>query len=166
MARGAGEPVWDVLHRLLSLRAGGAPAVQGLLSVRAGGAPAVQGTARLWMLRAMLWMLRAMTGMLRAMLWSVFCSGCRICGTTGSSTGTSFACCTLRADLASARATTPLRAPTPCFSAISHFRWSTSERPKVGERWEKVGNWTQGEKRGRVSGLLSAALPLLAQEDP
>eukprot|EP00976_Prorocentrum_cordatum_P059547 1175545-Prorocentrum_minimum.AAC.3 len=30
----------------------------------------------------------------------------------------------------------------------------------------KVGNWTQGEKRGRVSGLLSAPLPLSAQEDP
>eukprot|EP00976_Prorocentrum_cordatum_P082238 1184733-Prorocentrum_minimum.AAC.1 len=35
-----------------------------------------------------------------------------------------------------------------------------------GEKWEKVGNWTQGEKRGRVSGVLSAPLPLLAQEDP
>eukprot|EP00976_Prorocentrum_cordatum_P065891 1178091-Prorocentrum_minimum.AAC.5 len=35
-----------------------------------------------------------------------------------------------------------------------------------GEKWEKVGNWTQGEKRGRVSGVLSASLPLLAQEDP
>eukprot|EP00976_Prorocentrum_cordatum_P112907 1195611-Prorocentrum_minimum.AAC.1 len=35
-----------------------------------------------------------------------------------------------------------------------------------GEQWETVGNWTQGEKRGRVSGVLSAPLPLLAQEDP
>eukprot|EP00959_Pyramimonas_sp_CCMP1952_P156353 3269887-Pyramimonas_sp.AAC.1 len=34
-----------------------------------------------------------------------------------------------------------------------------------GEKWEKVGNWTQGEKRGRVSGVLCASLPLLAQED-
>eukprot|EP00976_Prorocentrum_cordatum_P090554 1188172-Prorocentrum_minimum.AAC.4 len=39
--------------------------------------------------------------------------------------------------------------------------------PKVGERWEKVGNWTQGEKGGRVSGgVLSAPLPLMTQEDP
>eukprot|EP00976_Prorocentrum_cordatum_P116725 1196202-Prorocentrum_minimum.AAC.3 len=35
-----------------------------------------------------------------------------------------------------------------------------------GEQWEKVGNWSQGEKRGRVSGVLSAPLSLLAQEDP
>eukprot|EP00976_Prorocentrum_cordatum_P071709 1180431-Prorocentrum_minimum.AAC.1 len=35
-----------------------------------------------------------------------------------------------------------------------------------GEQWEKVENWTQGEKRGTVSGVLSAPLPLLAQEDP
>eukprot|EP00976_Prorocentrum_cordatum_P092247 1188848-Prorocentrum_minimum.AAC.2 len=35
-----------------------------------------------------------------------------------------------------------------------------------GEHWEKVGNWTQGKKRGRVSGVLSVPLPLLAQEDP
>eukprot|EP00976_Prorocentrum_cordatum_P059774 1175645-Prorocentrum_minimum.AAC.1 len=35
-----------------------------------------------------------------------------------------------------------------------------------GEQWEKVGNWTQGEKRARVSGVSSAPLPLLAQEDP
>eukprot|EP00959_Pyramimonas_sp_CCMP1952_P475134 9504023-Pyramimonas_sp.AAC.2 len=35
-----------------------------------------------------------------------------------------------------------------------------------GEKWEKAGNWTQGEKRGRVSRVLSASLPLLAQEDP
>eukprot|EP00976_Prorocentrum_cordatum_P090728 1188231-Prorocentrum_minimum.AAC.2 len=34
------------------------------------------------------------------------------------------------------------------------------------EKWEKVGNWTRAEKRGRVSGVLSASLPLLAQEDP
>eukprot|EP00959_Pyramimonas_sp_CCMP1952_P429304 8991351-Pyramimonas_sp.AAC.1 len=34
------------------------------------------------------------------------------------------------------------------------------------EQWEKVGNWTQGEKRERVSGVLSAPFPLLAQEDP
>eukprot|EP00976_Prorocentrum_cordatum_P063264 1177027-Prorocentrum_minimum.AAC.2 len=32
--------------------------------------------------------------------------------------------------------------------------------PKVGERWEKVGKWTQGEKRGRVGGVLSAPLPV------
>eukprot|EP00976_Prorocentrum_cordatum_P060226 1175811-Prorocentrum_minimum.AAC.1 len=38
--------------------------------------------------------------------------------------------------------------------------------PKVGEQWEKAGNWTQGDKRGRVAGVLSAPLPLLAQEDP
>eukprot|EP00959_Pyramimonas_sp_CCMP1952_P175906 3675737-Pyramimonas_sp.AAC.1 len=38
---------------------------------------------------------------------------------------------------------------------------------KWGNRWEKAGNWTQGEKRGRgVSGVLRAPLPLLAQEDP
>eukprot|EP00959_Pyramimonas_sp_CCMP1952_P181336 3791602-Pyramimonas_sp.AAC.2 len=35
----------------------------------------------------------------------------------------------------------------------------------TGGPWEKVGNWTQGEKRGRCSGA-SASLPLLAQEDP
>eukprot|EP00976_Prorocentrum_cordatum_P079753 1183692-Prorocentrum_minimum.AAC.1 len=35
-----------------------------------------------------------------------------------------------------------------------------------GAQWKEVGNWTQGEKRGRVSGVLSAPLPLLAQEDP
>eukprot|EP00976_Prorocentrum_cordatum_P086863 1186672-Prorocentrum_minimum.AAC.2 len=38
--------------------------------------------------------------------------------------------------------------------------------PNVGEQREKVGNWTQGETMGRVSGVLSAPLPLLAQEDP
>eukprot|EP00959_Pyramimonas_sp_CCMP1952_P454856 9470607-Pyramimonas_sp.AAC.1 len=37
---------------------------------------------------------------------------------------------------------------------------------KWGEQWEKVRNWTRGEKRGRVSGVLSAPLLLLAQEDP
>eukprot|EP00976_Prorocentrum_cordatum_P053761 1084446-Prorocentrum_minimum.AAC.1 len=31
-----------------------------------------------------------------------------------------------------------------------------------GEKWEKVGNWTRVEKRGRVLGVLSASLPLLA----
>eukprot|EP00976_Prorocentrum_cordatum_P070859 1180096-Prorocentrum_minimum.AAC.2 len=36
----------------------------------------------------------------------------------------------------------------------------------VGEQWEKVGNWIQGEERGRASGVLSAPLPILAQEDP
>eukprot|EP00976_Prorocentrum_cordatum_P070044 1179784-Prorocentrum_minimum.AAC.4 len=35
-----------------------------------------------------------------------------------------------------------------------------------GEQREKVGNRTQGEKRGGVAGVLSALLPLLAQEDP
>eukprot|EP00959_Pyramimonas_sp_CCMP1952_P293734 6143387-Pyramimonas_sp.AAC.1 len=35
-----------------------------------------------------------------------------------------------------------------------------------GEKWEKVGSWTQREKRGRVSRVLSASLPILAQEDP
>eukprot|EP00959_Pyramimonas_sp_CCMP1952_P392643 8227238-Pyramimonas_sp.AAC.2 len=39
-------------------------------------------------------------------------------------------------------------------------------RGPTGEQWERVGNWTQGEKRGRVSGVLRAPLPLLAQEDP
>eukprot|EP00959_Pyramimonas_sp_CCMP1952_P248804 5201039-Pyramimonas_sp.AAC.1 len=43
-------------------------------------------------------------------------------------------------------------------------------RPSIeglrGEQWEKVGYWTRGEKRGRVSGVLSTPLPLLAQEDP
>eukprot|EP00959_Pyramimonas_sp_CCMP1952_P150483 3149368-Pyramimonas_sp.AAC.1 len=42
----------------------------------------------------------------------------------------------------------------------------TNVRVPRGEQWEKVGNWTQGEKRGRVFGVLSAPLPLLAQEDP
>eukprot|EP00959_Pyramimonas_sp_CCMP1952_P193284 4041706-Pyramimonas_sp.AAC.2 len=36
----------------------------------------------------------------------------------------------------------------------------------MGEQWEKVGNWTQCEKRGRVYGVLCASLPLVAQEDP
>eukprot|EP00976_Prorocentrum_cordatum_P055268 1115123-Prorocentrum_minimum.AAC.4 len=42
-----------------------------------------------------------------------------------------------------------------------------SQADGSGEQWEKVGNGTQGEKRGRVSGgVLSAPLPLLlAQED-
>eukprot|EP00959_Pyramimonas_sp_CCMP1952_P234766 4905148-Pyramimonas_sp.AAC.3 len=40
-----------------------------------------------------------------------------------------------------------------------------SQGPR-GEQREKVGNWTQGEKRGRVSRVLSAPLPLSAQEDP
>eukprot|EP00959_Pyramimonas_sp_CCMP1952_P450102 9424525-Pyramimonas_sp.AAC.2 len=36
-----------------------------------------------------------------------------------------------------------------------------------GEQSERVGSWTQGEKMGRVSGVLRAPLPLLlAQEDP
>eukprot|EP00959_Pyramimonas_sp_CCMP1952_P150691 3153647-Pyramimonas_sp.AAC.2 len=38
------------------------------------------------------------------------------------------------------------------------------EQGPRGEQCEKVGNWTQGEKR--VSGVLSAPLPLLAQEEP
>eukprot|EP00976_Prorocentrum_cordatum_P097352 1190952-Prorocentrum_minimum.AAC.2 len=41
-----------------------------------------------------------------------------------------------------------------------------ASRGPRGEQWEKVGNWTQGEKRGRVSGVLRAPLPLLAEEDP
>eukprot|EP00976_Prorocentrum_cordatum_P116449 1196165-Prorocentrum_minimum.AAC.3 len=43
----------------------------------------------------------------------------------------------------------------------------TNLRPRQGPRggqWEKVGNWTQGKKRGRVSGVLSVPLPLLAQD--
>eukprot|EP00976_Prorocentrum_cordatum_P094111 1189661-Prorocentrum_minimum.AAC.5 len=43
----------------------------------------------------------------------------------------------------------------------AYRRW-----PKRGEQWEKVGNWTQGEKRGSASGVLRAPLPLLAQEEP
>eukprot|EP00976_Prorocentrum_cordatum_P062459 1176727-Prorocentrum_minimum.AAC.1 len=35
-----------------------------------------------------------------------------------------------------------------------------------GEKWEKVGNWTRVEKRGRIPGVLRASLSLLAQEDP
>eukprot|EP00959_Pyramimonas_sp_CCMP1952_P447519 9370553-Pyramimonas_sp.AAC.2 len=35
-----------------------------------------------------------------------------------------------------------------------------------GKQWEKVRNWTQGDKRGSVSRVLSAPLPLLAQQDP
>eukprot|EP00959_Pyramimonas_sp_CCMP1952_P177358 3707424-Pyramimonas_sp.AAC.1 len=42
-----------------------------------------------------------------------------------------------------------------------------SGRKQWEKQWEKVGNWTQGEKRGRVSTVvLSAPLSLLAQEDP
>eukprot|EP00959_Pyramimonas_sp_CCMP1952_P446089 9339756-Pyramimonas_sp.AAC.2 len=45
---------------------------------------------------------------------------------------------------------------------VSRARGESSRR-----KWEKVGNnWTQGEERGRVSGVLCASLPLLAQEDP
>eukprot|EP00976_Prorocentrum_cordatum_P068861 1179315-Prorocentrum_minimum.AAC.4 len=51
-----------------------------------------------------------------------------------------------------------LRRTLEARSVVYVFLW--------GEKWEKVGNWTQGEKRGRVSGVLSASLPLLAQEDP
>eukprot|EP00959_Pyramimonas_sp_CCMP1952_P020055 423464-Pyramimonas_sp.AAC.1 len=40
------------------------------------------------------------------------------------------------------------------------------EQGPWGEQWERVGDWTQGEKRGRVSGVLRAPLPVLAQEDP
>eukprot|EP00976_Prorocentrum_cordatum_P040471 821046-Prorocentrum_minimum.AAC.1 len=29
-----------------------------------------------------------------------------------------------------------------------------------------MGNWTQGEKRGSIFGVVSAPLPLLAQQDP
>ena len=36
-----------------------------------------------------------------------------------------------------------------------------------GEEREKVGNWTQGEKRGRgATGVECTPLPVLAQEDP
>eukprot|EP00976_Prorocentrum_cordatum_P049308 995002-Prorocentrum_minimum.AAC.1 len=35
-----------------------------------------------------------------------------------------------------------------------------------GEQWEKVGYWTQGEKRGWVSGVVCASLPFVTQEDP
>eukprot|EP00976_Prorocentrum_cordatum_P074328 1181475-Prorocentrum_minimum.AAC.2 len=51
-----------------------------------------------------------------------------------------------------------------CRCARSGRKWEQVSRKS--EKWEKVGNWTQGEKRGRVSGVLSASLPLLAQEDP
>eukprot|EP00976_Prorocentrum_cordatum_P106996 1194566-Prorocentrum_minimum.AAC.3 len=34
----------------------------------------------------------------------------------------------------------------------------------AGLKGKEVGSWTQGEKRGRVSGVLSASLPLLAHE--
>eukprot|EP00959_Pyramimonas_sp_CCMP1952_P226685 4739804-Pyramimonas_sp.AAC.1 len=42
----------------------------------------------------------------------------------------------------------------------------TATADQRGEKWEKVGNWTQDKKRGRVSGVLSASLPLLTQERP
>eukprot|EP00959_Pyramimonas_sp_CCMP1952_P282724 5909398-Pyramimonas_sp.AAC.1 len=32
---------------------------------------------------------------------------------------------------------------------INHIARVMLAGPKVGERWEKVGNWTQGEKKGR-----------------
>eukprot|EP00976_Prorocentrum_cordatum_P072745 1180829-Prorocentrum_minimum.AAC.1 len=47
-----------------------------------------------------------------------------------------------------------------------YYRPYLARQLPTGEKWEKVGNWTQGEKRGRASGVLSASLPLLAQEDP
>eukprot|EP00976_Prorocentrum_cordatum_P062544 1176759-Prorocentrum_minimum.AAC.1 len=50
-----------------------------------------------------------------------------------------------------------------CSSSIFKSQTASGLR---GERWEKVGSWTQGEKRGRVSGVSRAPLPLLAQEDP
>eukprot|EP00976_Prorocentrum_cordatum_P052249 1054446-Prorocentrum_minimum.AAC.2 len=49
---------------------------------------------------------------------------------------------------------------------MQHQCRSTCEVDPRGEQWEKVGNWTQGEKRGRVSGVMRAPLPSLAQEDP
>eukprot|EP00976_Prorocentrum_cordatum_P077429 1182687-Prorocentrum_minimum.AAC.4 len=41
------------------------------------------------------------------------------------------------------------------------MRISNKGSDDTSEQWEKVGNWTQGEKGGRVSGVLSAPLPLL-----
>eukprot|EP00976_Prorocentrum_cordatum_P114884 1195914-Prorocentrum_minimum.AAC.5 len=67
---------------------------------------------------------------------------------------------------------TPL-APDPGICPLPTRRWPPIQayapslhQGQRGEKWEKVGNWTQGEKKGRVSGVLSASLPLLAQEDP
>eukprot|EP00959_Pyramimonas_sp_CCMP1952_P296394 6200526-Pyramimonas_sp.AAC.1 len=44
--------------------------------------------------------------------------------------------------------------------------WGSDKGRSRGGQWQKVGSWTQGEKRGRVYGVLSASLSLLAQEDP
>eukprot|EP00976_Prorocentrum_cordatum_P066276 1178243-Prorocentrum_minimum.AAC.5 len=38
-----------------------------------------------------------------------------------------------------------------CAKRIQHQHQCHGTWPKRGEQWEKVGNWTQGEKRGRVS---------------
>eukprot|EP00959_Pyramimonas_sp_CCMP1952_P276124 5771840-Pyramimonas_sp.AAC.1 len=51
-----------------------------------------------------------------------------------------------------------------CIYSFLPVDWSPLQGPRGGQ-WEKVGSWTQGKKRGRVSGVLRAPLPLLAQED-
>eukprot|EP00976_Prorocentrum_cordatum_P085185 1185960-Prorocentrum_minimum.AAC.5 len=50
-------------------------------------------------------------------------------------------------------------------------RWHAVARyclagPEERDKWEEEGILTQGEKRGRVSGVSRAPSPLLAQEDP
>eukprot|EP00976_Prorocentrum_cordatum_P084612 1185735-Prorocentrum_minimum.AAC.4 len=40
-------------------------------------------------------------------------------------------------------------------------RFTNSVISPRGEQWEKVGNWTQGEKRGRVSALWGVACTLV-----
>eukprot|EP00976_Prorocentrum_cordatum_P070187 1179829-Prorocentrum_minimum.AAC.2 len=66
-------------------------------------------------------------------------------------------------------ATCKARDPFPCSSVrelsvrasdTMIYRWYTD-----GIQRFKVGNWTQGEKWGRVSRVLSAPLPLLTQEN-
>eukprot|EP00976_Prorocentrum_cordatum_P077898 1182874-Prorocentrum_minimum.AAC.3 len=41
-----------------------------------------------------------------------------------------------------------------------------SQQDPKGEQWEKAGNWTQDEKKKRVSGMWCASLLLPKQEDP
>eukprot|EP00959_Pyramimonas_sp_CCMP1952_P036489 763702-Pyramimonas_sp.AAC.1 len=38
--------------------------------------------------------------------------------------------------------------------------------PKVGERWEQVGSWTQGEKRGRGAMGVESTLAVIGTGGP
>eukprot|EP00959_Pyramimonas_sp_CCMP1952_P434134 9091103-Pyramimonas_sp.AAC.3 len=50
-------------------------------------------------------------------------------------------------------------ATSPCTAITTNAHAHDYFPDPRGEQQEKVGNWTQGEKNGRASGVLSASLP-------